>query len=398
MAGRRTRPGPGHVGACPSVAGSRPGTGVAGVSPARVVAMRCRRPGIPPRRSVQRSLPGIAPRVPFQRSLPGVVPCFRLQRSLPVIALQRSLPRIALQRSLPGIAPRRSLRRGLPGVAVLRPSRSVPLLRRRPAGMLLRPAGMLLRPGMWLRPGMLLLRRGRRRAGTRITGLTCPPVPLLRRLRLLWRSLPALVVRGRRRHPRAVVAGERVLQVHLVVAERRALVVLRRPTAAGPGGSRFGQPLRQGHRPVPGRFLPARARSWLCPGDPLGVLRRLGPGRRLGRRWTDGRAAEASIVVTLGGAAGLVHGGVHGPAASLVAGIALAGEGFPFPSDLVDPAGLVVPPVCARVGAPAVHRATGPDGWQRSVTASPTLSKNQRCQGGAPGMVARLRCGGMRGD
>jgi hypothetical protein len=270
----------------------------------------------------------------------------------PLVAVRSGRPRLRSQ--IPGLRPTgtgplRSTRTG-----PLRPTSTGPL---RPTGTgPLRPTGTRpLRRGT--RP--LLLRR---RSGTRP----------LRRSRLTARP-----------HPWPVIAGERVLQVRLRILERGPLLV---PPLCGP---RVGQPLRQGNRPVPGRFLPcARSsrRRWPVGGG-------IGPGRRL----RGGRPHSGASRVR--GPRRVVHRGVHGSAPALVAGVPLTGQRLPFPGDLVDPPGFVLPPVRARGGAPAVHRGPGPDGWRRSVTTSPTLSVIRRRLTWRPGTVARLHCGGIwRGD
>ncbi|MBB3099965.1 hypothetical protein FHR83_007683 [Actinoplanes campanulatus] len=76
------------------------------------------------------------------------------------------------------------------------------------------------------------------------------------------------------------------------------------------------------------------------------------------RRTAPARTADRRRAGRTGTAAGrLVDGRVHGLTAARVAGVALAGQGFPLPGDLVDPGGFVIPAVGARPGAPAVHRA-----------------------------------------
>jgi hypothetical protein len=144
--------------------------------------------------------------------------------------------------------------------------------------------------------------------------------------------------------------------------------------------------------PVPRRFV---SRGLRCTGRRMLLrlilisLRNDGPSpartahrRRAGRRGsTTGR---------------LVDRCVHGFAAARVAGVALSGQRFPLPGDLVDPGGLVVPAV-ARPGAPAVHRATHgwPVEWQRSVTANSTCQKLSRARPRDPRRVSRLRRGGL---
>lgn len=179
--------------------------------------------------------------------------------------------------------------------------------------------------------------------------------------------------------------------------------------------------------PVPGRIV-TRAARFLVPS--LGLI--LGPRRSRNRRWADRCAASAATVraradrrgahrdgacrdaarrdgtdgcgagrhragrhradrrgADRGGAASgrFVDRGLHGLSASGVARVALTGEGFPLPGDLVDPRRLVVPAVRARPGAPTVHRAANgrPGSWRLSVTAYSTLSKNRAVAGRGPG-------------
>ncbi len=82
----------------------------------------------------------------------------------------------------------------------------------------------------------------------------------------------------------------------------------------------------------------------------------------------------------------LVDRDVHRPPPpARVAGVALAGQRFPLPGDLVEPGRFVVP-AAAQVGTPAVHRALRvADGWRRSVTAGSTLSEKGAVAGRGTG-------------
>ena len=217
---------------------------------------------------------------------------------------------------------RRGLRRGVHVIAV-RPRRPPVPVRRLPGS----------RIGMTTRLAVPL---GRLRA---------PPVPLRRRTR----TPVGPARRLGRRHPRPVIASESILQIRLGIPERRPLVIRRLARR-----SSLRQPLGHRHRTVPGRLFPARA-SALRIRRALGVRRWIGPGRRPSRRRTHRGAPEAAIVISIQRAAvrrmalrrtrRLVDGSVHRPAAAHVARIPLAGQRLPFPGDLVDPAGFVVPPV-----------------------------------------------------
>jgi ABC-2 type transport system permease protein len=161
------------------------------------------------------------------------------------------------------------------------------------------------------------------------------------------------------------------LRLAAVDRSRPAALVGRRRRAAGGLAALVVESFLGGSWAVPGRLV-AR---W---GSASRVTRAL-PEARLVARDRRVRVALRCRLVGVEGR-GLVDGGVHGFAAAGIAGITLARQRLPLPGDLVDPGGLVAPPVVAGLRAPAVHRAPRirPGDWRRSVTAQST-SQSKMC-------------------